>query len=149
MKASLNVWIAPLAAFMLWLCGLTNWSLQFFGEELLDVLCCLIIHHIYFWLVPFSFYQFEMSFVYLKNTLVIQVGNWNSKDSICFSFIVIHHKETHTSIQWHEWEVARQVVIHDTGHLLQMHHTKQNTFAINSSSTLTAGPFFALCVGPG
>jgi hypothetical protein len=68
----------------------------FFGEELLDMLCGLIVHDVDLDLGTFCG-EFVLFFlVYLKDGNVVEPRNRYGKNSI--GFIMIHDQEAHASI---------------------------------------------------
>ncbi len=82
------------------------------GEELFDLLCALIAHHIYFYLVSFAFQKFELCFVCRKNSIVIKPGYWEAQD--CVEFVVVYDEVTYIALKGHVGERPGEIVVHDS-----------------------------------
>ena len=79
--------------------------------------------------------------------MVINIGN--GFDQYWVKLVMVQNKEADTAIDWHEGEIAGEVIVDDTADL-SAKAPKQNTFAIDSSSgMMLTSSSLALYAGPG
>jgi hypothetical protein len=101
------------------------------GEIRFDCFCCLIVHDIKFWVVPFANQEFKVLFVCIQYALRVEARDWRGEDGV--GFVVVHHEETDVTIEGHEREVPVQS-FYTTPVFLSAKAPKQNTLAMDSSS---------------
>jgi hypothetical protein len=97
-------WLDKLKTALLW------------GEVGLYCFCCLIIHFVDSWGIPFAHKVFEVFGVCIQNVLQIQSRYRCGKDGI--GFVMIHNKKTDIAIQGHEGKDTGAVVTHNAGILV-------------------------------
>jgi hypothetical protein len=74
----------------------------FAGEEFLNLLGPLIVHHVQLYLDTFAFQKFELCYIHRKNSVVIETGYSETKDRV--GFVVVYDEVAHISLQGHVWE---------------------------------------------
>jgi hypothetical protein len=82
------------------------------GEELFDLLACLIIHDVYFHRESFALEELKLLFVSFKYRRIFHVRYWQTQYRI--RLIMIYDEEANVASERHEWEGSRQVAIHDS-----------------------------------